>query len=180
MKPYNVNLNPIIDRRLEVERGWSMQSSAIEFLLENKFSIDSILKHGVQYLSREEEKRAIANAIERRDRVATHTLIDVKETEHESLAFLKAVRRVVDDWLALGAVRQPSLGPLWKLIIVPDTRRVPEHPAANPPWCFSVIQVSTLGLEPVSEKACSPADRGGISFIGGNQQTRLHPNHRLQ
>lgn len=116
LKPFNVNLNPIIDRRLEVERGWSMQSSAIEFLLENKFSIDSILKHGVQYLSREEEKRAIANAIERRDRVATHTLIDVKETEHESLAFLKAVRRVVDDWLALGATREEYLN------IPPPTR----------------------------------------------------------
>ncbi|GFF70510.1 54S ribosomal protein L17, mitochondrial [Aspergillus lentulus] len=116
LKPYNVNLNPIIDRRLEVERGWSMQSSAIEFLLENKFSIDSILKQGVQYLSREEEKQAIANAIERRDRVATHTSIDVKETEHESLAFLKAVRRLVDDWLALGATREDYLN------IPPPTR----------------------------------------------------------
>ncbi|PKX99583.1 CAF1 family ribonuclease [Aspergillus novofumigatus IBT 16806] len=116
LKPYNVNLNPIIDRRLEVERGWSMQSSAIEFLLENKFSIDSVLKQGVQYLSREEEKQAIANAIERRDRVATHTSIDVKETEHESLAFLKAVRRLVDDWLALGATREEYLN------IPPPTR----------------------------------------------------------
>jgi hypothetical protein len=138
------------------------------------------LKQGVQYLSREEEKQVIANAIERRDRVATHTSIDVKETEHESLAFLKAVRRLVDDWLALGAVRQPSLGSLGKLIIVPDTRRVPEHPTANPPWCFSIIQVSALGFEQVSEKACSPVDRGGIPFIGDNQQTRFHPNHRLQ
>ncbi|KAF4219726.1 hypothetical protein CNMCM8980_007556 [Aspergillus fumigatiaffinis] len=116
LKPYNVNLNPIIDRRLEVERGWTMQSSAIEFLLENKFSIDSILKQGVQYLSREEEKQVIANAIERRDRVATHTSIDVKETEHESLAFLKAVRRLVDDWLALGATREEYLN------IPPPTR----------------------------------------------------------
>ncbi|KAF4177482.1 hypothetical protein CNMCM8694_000231 [Aspergillus lentulus] len=116
LKPYNVNLNPIIDRRLEVERGWSMQSSAIEFLLENKFSIDSILKQGVQYLSREEETQAIANAIERRDRVATHTSIDVKETEHESLDFLKAVRRLVDDWLALGATREEYLN------IPPPTR----------------------------------------------------------
>jgi poly(A)-specific ribonuclease len=93
-----------------------MQSSAIEFLLENKFSIDSILKQGVQYLSREEEKQVIANAIERRDRVATHTSIDVKETEHESLTFLKAVRRLVDDWLALGATREEYLN------IPPPTR----------------------------------------------------------
>ncbi|RHZ63090.1 CAF1 family ribonuclease [Aspergillus thermomutatus] len=116
LKPYNVYLNPIIDKRLEVERDWSMQSGAIEFLLENKFSIDSVLKQGVQYLSREEEEQAIAKAIERRDRVAMHTSIDVKETEHESLAFLKAVRRLVDDWLELGAIREEYLN------IPPPTR----------------------------------------------------------
>jgi poly(A)-specific ribonuclease len=72
------------------------------------------LKQGVQYLSRKEEEQAIAKAIERRDRVAVHTSIDVKESEHESLAFLKAVRRLVDDWLALGAVRRTITGVLEK------------------------------------------------------------------
>ncbi|GIJ89375.1 hypothetical protein Asppvi_008315 [Aspergillus pseudoviridinutans] len=127
LKPYNVNLSPIIDRRLEVERHWSMQSSAIEFLVENKFSIDSILKQGVQYLSREEEEQAIAKAIERRDRVAVHTSIDVKETEHESLAFLKAVRRLVDDWLALGATREEYLNipPPTRLGVSQSSRSLP-------------------------------------------------------
>ncbi|GFF44506.1 54S ribosomal protein L17, mitochondrial [Aspergillus udagawae] len=127
LKPYNINLNPIIDRRLEMERHWSMQSSAIEFLLENKFSIDSILKQGVQYLSRKEEEQAIAKAIERRDRVAVHTSIDVKETEHESLAFLKAVRRLVDDWLALGATREEYLNipPPTRLGVSQSSRSLP-------------------------------------------------------
>ncbi|KNG89531.1 hypothetical protein ANOM_001903 [Aspergillus nomiae NRRL 13137] len=36
-------------------------------------------------------------------------MIDVKETEHDSLAFLEAVRHLVDDWLALGQAREAYL-----------------------------------------------------------------------
>ncbi|EAW14551.1 CAF1 family ribonuclease [Aspergillus clavatus NRRL 1] len=116
LKPYNICLSPIIDKRLELERDWMMQSGAVEFLLENKFSMDAVFKNGVCYLSREEEELAMAKAIERRDRVATHTLIDVKETELESLAFLQAARRLVDDWLAIRTTRDSYLN------IPPPTR----------------------------------------------------------
>jgi poly(A)-specific ribonuclease len=78
---------------------------AVEFLVKNKFCLDTLYKDGVHYLSREEETEAMTRATQRYDRTPVHTVLDVKETELESLAFLKAVRHLVDDWLALGKVR---------------------------------------------------------------------------
>lgn len=77
---------------------------AVEFLLENKFCLNSLYSDGVHYLSREEETIAIARAAERYGRTSVRKVIDVKETEHDSLAFLGAVRYLVDGWLALGEV----------------------------------------------------------------------------
>ncbi|KAL2011326.1 hypothetical protein VTN00DRAFT_4044 [Thermoascus crustaceus] len=102
LKPYNLHLSPIIDQKLEVERNWSFQSSAVEFLMGNKFRIEAPFQEGVPYLSRDEEKLAMAKAVERRDRVTVPSDIDVKETDHESLQFLKVVRSGINAWLALG------------------------------------------------------------------------------
>lgn len=72
--------------------------------------MDAYFKNGVKYLSRDEEKEATAKATERRDRQAARRLeIDVKEEDQESLEFLEAVRKFVDDWLALGNVDMPFL-----------------------------------------------------------------------
>ncbi|KAE8134383.1 ribonuclease H-like domain-containing protein [Aspergillus pseudotamarii] len=109
LKPFNLYLNPIIDRRLEVGRDMCFQSGAVEFLLENKFCMNSLYSDGVHYLSREEETIAIARAAERYGRTSVRKVIDVKETEHDSLAFLEAVRHLVDDWLALGEAREAYL-----------------------------------------------------------------------
>ncbi|KAE8313357.1 ribonuclease H-like domain-containing protein [Aspergillus transmontanensis] len=109
LKPYNLYLNPIIDRRLEVGRDMCFQSGAVEFLLENNFCMNSLYSDGVHYLSREEETIAIARAAERYGRTSVRKVIDVKETEHDSLAFLEAVRYLVDGWLALGEAREAYL-----------------------------------------------------------------------
>ncbi|KAL4883469.1 ribonuclease H-like domain-containing protein [Aspergillus karnatakaensis] len=109
LKPYNLFLNPIIDRRLEVERNWSMQSSAIEFLLEHKFNMDSLYRTGVQYISRSEEAQAVAKAVQRQTQTNPATSLDVKDTDLESLGFLNSVRRLLDDWLALGDKRSDHL-----------------------------------------------------------------------
>ncbi|KAL4871161.1 hypothetical protein BDV12DRAFT_184032 [Aspergillus spectabilis] len=109
LKPYNLYLSPLIERKLEVERNWSFQSSAIEFLLEHKFNMDSLYRTGVQYISREEEAQAVARAVGRQTQTSTLTSMDVKETDHESLEFLKSVRRLVDNWLALGDKRDDHL-----------------------------------------------------------------------
>lgn len=78
-----------------------MDILAIEFLLENKFSLAALYKDGVSYLSRDEANLALAKATERRDRVGARTVLDIKETDYESLQFLKATRCLIDDWLAL-------------------------------------------------------------------------------
>ncbi|KAE8349978.1 ribonuclease H-like domain-containing protein [Aspergillus coremiiformis] len=118
LKPYNLYLSPIIDRRLDVGRDLCFQSGAVEFLLENNFCLNSIFKNGVHYLSREEETIALAKATERCGRTSVRKMIDVKETEYDSLAFLKAVRQLVDDWLARGEARESYLN------IPPPRRRV--------------------------------------------------------
>ncbi|RMJ25667.1 CAF1 family ribonuclease [Aspergillus sp. HF37] len=109
LKPYNIYLNPIIDRKLDMERDFSFQGSAVEFLLGAKFRMDSLFTDGVCYLSREEEDIAMSMALERRDGSTVRDALNVKETEHESLSFLTKVRRLIDDWLALGNNREDFL-----------------------------------------------------------------------
>lgn len=108
---------------------------AAAFLMENNFSMDAFFESGVPFLSRDEEDEAMAKATERRDRVPERRSLDVKETDHESISFLEAVRRLVESWLALGNVSK--LFSLFFLGTVPDlTRIVPrellEYPSANP------------------------------------------------
>lgn len=74
----------------------------------NKFRMEAVFQEGVPYLSRDEEKLAMAKALERRDRTSVPSDIDVKETDHESLQFLKVVRSGINAWLALGDVDAPS------------------------------------------------------------------------
>lgn len=81
--------------------------SAIEFLLEHRFNLDALYRDGVPYLSRPEEALAIAKAEERRDRQVTHTMLDVKETDVDSLRFLEACRKLIDTWMAAGTVGLP-------------------------------------------------------------------------
>ena len=65
--------------------------------------MDGAFRHGIPYISRDEASRAVAIAAKRgyrRDGPARES-ISVKESEHESLEFLKSVRRYIDEWLAL-------------------------------------------------------------------------------
>ncbi|KAL5045516.1 hypothetical protein BDW71DRAFT_198248 [Aspergillus fruticulosus] len=117
LKPYNLYLSPIIDRRLDIERNWLFQSSAVEFLLEHKFNMDALYRTGVTYVSREEEARSVSKAEERRKTAPALTSMDVKETDYESLAFLGLVRKLIDEWLALGDKRDNYLN------IPPPSRR---------------------------------------------------------
>ncbi|KAL4812118.1 ribonuclease H-like domain-containing protein [Aspergillus spinulosporus] len=109
LKPYNLYLSPIIDRRLGVERNCLFQSSAIEFLLGHKFDMDALYRTGVTYVSRDEEAQAISKAQDRRKMAPVLTSMDVDETDYESLAFLKLVRKLIDGWLALGDKRDKYL-----------------------------------------------------------------------
>ncbi|KAI6914326.1 CAF1-domain-containing protein [Hortaea werneckii] len=100
LRPYNFDLSPIIEERgLDVERIFSFQSGACEFLLKAGFDMARPYTHGVPYLSRDESREARQKHAKRQDKSAMAD-IQIKPTEVESLAFLERVRTQINDWLA--------------------------------------------------------------------------------
>ncbi|KAL1965715.1 hypothetical protein VTN77DRAFT_5215 [Rasamsonia byssochlamydoides] len=126
LKPYNFHLSPIIDQRLEVERTWSYQSSAVEFLMANKFRMQAPFEEGVYYLSRDEEKRAMAKALQRQDRPGDRSVIDIPESDTESLEFLVTVRKAINAWLANRKLADGFLN-------IPPPLREKKSRGSNPP-----------------------------------------------
>ncbi|KAK2753240.1 hypothetical protein FQN54_007931 [Arachnomyces sp. PD_36] len=102
LKPYNLHLNPVLDQRLGLERKWMYQSGAVDFLMSNGFRMEAPYTDGLPYLSRQEEAQVKIDLIERNNFSSIISDIDVKDTDAESLDFLQAVRRDIDEWLALG------------------------------------------------------------------------------
>lgn len=99
LQPYNFDLNPLIEERgLDIERIFSFQSGAAEFLLKVGFDIGRPFKHGVPYLSRLESREARDKHAKRQDKSAIADL-QIKPTEVESLAFLQRVRDTINAWL---------------------------------------------------------------------------------
>lgn len=106
-RPYNLFLNPVIQERLDVERVFSYQSGAVDFLMRNGFRMDSPFVMGVPYLSRDEEvlARKLGNA--RGDRSA-FVDIAIKPTDVESIKFIQRVRGEIEVWKAAKTVRHIS------------------------------------------------------------------------
>ncbi|KAI9809416.1 MAG: hypothetical protein M1827_006852 [Pycnora praestabilis] len=96
-RPYNFNLNPIMEERLDIERIFSFQSGAVEFLLSHGFRMDVPFTKGVPYLSREEEKMARRIGLARLER-STISDIQIQPDDADSLKFLRRVRREVNEW----------------------------------------------------------------------------------
>ncbi|OQD62267.1 hypothetical protein PENPOL_c013G00230 [Penicillium polonicum] len=109
LKPYNINLSPITQHEMDVNRNWTFGSRSMEFLLANHFSIDHMCTFGVRYLSREEEKLAIKRAAQKCQARNPVQVADIKKDDHESLEFLEAVRVSVNEWLAQGENRREWL-----------------------------------------------------------------------
>lgn len=100
LKPFNFELSPIINEKgLDIERIFSFQSSAVEFLLKVGFDIALPFENGIPYLSRAETRLAREKHAQRQDKSAIAD-IQLKPTEVESLAFLERVRGTINDWLA--------------------------------------------------------------------------------
>ena len=66
----------------------------------NGFRMEAPYTDGLPYLSREEEALIKADLIERQNFGAIISDIDVKDTDEESLGFLKAAREDIDEWIA--------------------------------------------------------------------------------
>ncbi|KKY23378.1 putative caf1 family [Diplodia seriata] len=103
LRPYNFNLNPLLEERLDIERIWSFQSGAAEFLLSVGFKMDLPMTKGVPYLSRDEAKRAKKLAYARWDKSAIAD-VQLKEHEVQSLEFVSKVRCAINTWKETGKV----------------------------------------------------------------------------
>lgn len=97
VKPYNFNLNPIIEERIGLDRTFSYQGSAVEFLLCHGFRMELPFTRGVPYLSREEATLATKQALERLDRNNIEDIV-LKEDEVEALEFMDEVRDAITKW----------------------------------------------------------------------------------
>ncbi|OJD16165.1 hypothetical protein AJ78_03654 [Emergomyces pasteurianus Ep9510] len=99
LRPYNLHLNPMIDAKLGVERQWSCQSSAVEFLIKCGFRMEAPFAEGLPYLSRLEETKAMSNLKQREHSMATIADIKVENMDTESRAFLADARCLIDAWI---------------------------------------------------------------------------------
>lgn len=107
LKPYNFDLCPIVNERVDIEREFSFSSGAAEFLLRVGFDMNKPFAHGVPYLSRAESKVAREKYMVRQDKSAMAD-INLKPTEVESLAFLERVRGEINTWVASKHLNTPE------------------------------------------------------------------------
>lgn len=98
LRPYNINISPLLDERLDFEREITFQSGACKFLLDCNFDLGAPFAKGVQYLSREEAARAKQLAYDRIDKKHTIEDLQLKDTDTESLDFVRRCREAITTW----------------------------------------------------------------------------------
>jgi poly(A)-specific ribonuclease len=98
LRPYNINISPLLDEKIDIEREMSLQSGAITFLLGCGFDIAKPFTHGVQYLSRQEAAQAKQATWDRLDNKNPPADLQLKEGDVESLNFLRRVREAIAAW----------------------------------------------------------------------------------
>lgn len=77
-RPYNFYLSPVTDPKFGIDREYTVQAGALEFLSENGFNFNAQLISGVPYLSRVEEKWIL----EREDRLLSEQKEDIHVDDH--------------------------------------------------------------------------------------------------
>lgn len=103
LKPFNIQLSPILSERLDIDRNFSFHSGAVEFLNSVGFNFQAPLAIGVPYLSREEARLARERAEGRHSRTKDfYDPLVIKPEETEALALRKTVQKLVQDWLDTG------------------------------------------------------------------------------
>jgi poly(A)-specific ribonuclease len=99
LRPYNFPLNPCIEEKsLDLERIFSFQSGAVDFLLEHGFKIEEPFEHGVPYLSRDEEKLAKQKAKDRNDPNRFTDMV-FEEGDLQMAKFMRKIRAETNEWL---------------------------------------------------------------------------------
>ncbi|CAG8903509.1 unnamed protein product [Penicillium egyptiacum] len=177
LKPYNINLSPVTQHEMDVNRDWTFGSRSMEFLLANYFSIDHMCTFGVRYLSREEEKLAIKRATEKCYSRNPVQAADIKKDDHESLEFLEAVRISVNEWLAQGENRREWLN-------IPPPSSVQIIPGAIPTGLSSMQKWLIHHL--ISDEYPNLTSRGASTFVQiefrdpGNEQFAFETKLRVK
>ncbi|CAI7585788.1 unnamed protein product [Penicillium palitans] len=156
LKPYNINLSPITQHEMDVNRDWTFGSRSMEFLLANHFSIDHMCTFGVRYLSREEEKLAIKRAAQKCQSRNPVQVADIKKDDYESLEFLEAVRVSVNEWLAQGENRREWLN-------IPPPSSVQLVPGPIPTGLSSMQKWLVHHL--ISDEYPNLTSRGASTFV---------------
>ena len=98
VQPYNFNLSPLLPERMGVERIFSFQSGAAEFLIQRGFRIELPFTEGVPYLSRDEAKLAKERQYARLDRGALPDIDLTKPEDATAVEFVDDVRRAIREW----------------------------------------------------------------------------------
>ncbi|KAF2434576.1 CAF1-domain-containing protein [Tothia fuscella] len=102
LRPYNFPLDPCVkEKDLNIERIFSFQSGACDFLLNNGFDFHEPFQQGVPYLSRDEEEQAKQNFRDRNDK-SKFTDIVIGKDDTEALDFIKKIRKEINEWLNTG------------------------------------------------------------------------------
>lgn len=97
LKPYNIPISPTFDEDLDLERQFSFQSGAVEFLLKNAFNFNVSFEDGVPYLSREEERVAKEKFIARGAKGRFEDM-EILDSDNLTRDFLNKVRGEIDEW----------------------------------------------------------------------------------
>ena len=98
LRPYNIDISPLLDERIDFEREIRFQSGACTFLLKNGFDLGLPFANGVQYLSRQEADKAKQMACDRLEKKNPVPDLQLKEGDVESLDFMRRVREAINKW----------------------------------------------------------------------------------
>ncbi|KAF3384999.1 hypothetical protein F1880_002980 [Penicillium rolfsii] len=108
LRPYNVFLNPCLDRNLNVNRDCTLMGWTMDFLVGHRFDVGMLFSNGVRYLSRQEEITTHQEAA-RRWAPSAPTEIERKLKDVEDIQYVRSVRLKIDKWLAGGKTRGAPL-----------------------------------------------------------------------
>ncbi|KAF2808790.1 CAF1-domain-containing protein [Mytilinidion resinicola] len=100
IRPYNFNISPLLDDPLDqwgLERNFSFQSGACQFLLRHGFQMDLPFTKGVPYLSRDEAKLAKQLGYAKLDKANIADIV-LKDHEVQAISFVGNVREAITQW----------------------------------------------------------------------------------
>jgi poly(A)-specific ribonuclease len=127
-RPYNFNLDPVIEQDLELERIFAFQSGAVKFLRAHNFNIAEPFENGVPYLSRDEAVRAKKIAMARIDRTAYEDL-QIPEEDKENISLIENIRKQVTLWVMDAEIKKAANLPFRSLTIPSiDSATIPQTP----------------------------------------------------